>query len=209
MRLPRSWLLVICCTASILVGWAWACSYAKDYGYGWFGRGSTVMGRVGHFELAGFTYHGSVFCRLYLFTNDFRLDDAMVRGTWYANWSAAPMTRRCRYAGLDKVACGNVDVNRYSDYEPVPTTEWYMSDVARFPDGASTYSSYAVRIPFWLVLGLVAAVPSFYAIRCARRLWHGVPGLCGKCGYDLRASKDRCPECGEPIPEAATQQASS
>jgi hypothetical protein len=46
-------------------------------------------------------------------------------------------------------------------------------------------------LPILWLAGLVGSA-------CAkRRLRHR---LCPVCGYDLRASTDRCPECGTPIP---------
>jgi hypothetical protein len=59
---------------------------------------------------------------------------------------------------------------------------------------------YWVRLPFWCAMILSAILPAWWIVWYRRRRHLKFPGLCAKCGYDLRASAHRCPECGTPIP---------
>jgi len=61
--------------------------------------------------------------------------------------------------------------------------------------GARSIYSYAWALAWLmpttpLLLGVLAE--GRYVLRKRREVF----GKCVKCGYDLRASKDRCPECG-------------
>lgn len=59
-------------------------------------------------------------------------------------------------------------------------------------------------VPLWPLAAAAALLPLATAHRLTRqramRRREERRGLCSRCGYDLRASKDRCPECGKPIP---------
>jgi hypothetical protein len=57
-----------------------------------------------------------------------------------------------------------------------------------------------LAIPFWflLLLVLVLLAASLYILCRHRR--RKAAGHCLNCGYDLRESKDKCPECGSSIP---------
>jgi hypothetical protein len=62
-----------------------------------------------------------------------------------------------------------------------------------------------VVFPHWLLILPSAAFPAFCTAGLVRRTVRRSRGCCESCGYDLRASKDRCPECGTAIaPAAAT-----
>jgi hypothetical protein len=61
---------------------------------------------------------------------------------------------------------------------------------------SSVSSTTSIAVPFWFLAAPFAVAPSiwFFAIR-RRRRWKR-RGLCPACQYDLRATPQRCPECG-------------
>ena len=58
-----------------------------------------------------------------------------------------------------------------------------------------------LSVPDWFLLILLSILP---VVRRARKHLPTTAGLCHVCGYDLRSSTDRCPECGTPVPAKAT-----
>jgi hypothetical protein len=50
-------------------------------------------------------------------------------------------------------------------------------------------------VPHWFLAAATAVLPALWFLR-RRRGRHSGPGVCRACGYDLRATPDKCPECG-------------
>lgn len=63
------------------------------------------------------------------------------------------------------------------------------------PADPTDYRPIRVAIPDWLILILTTILPALAARRFLRERPQE-PGRCRSCGYDLRATPDRCPECG-------------
>jgi hypothetical protein len=59
---------------------------------------------------------------------------------------------------------------------------------------ATKYEYVAFSLPHWFVTSAMSGLPARFLIPWQRR--RRVGGLCPTCGYDLRATPERCPECG-------------
>lgn len=102
----------------------------------------------------------------------------------------------------------------WSQYDSGVNRDWHFAGFACFSTKGSiirhgkaafvSQPGWTFSAPYWFVIGLFAILPviRFYRSRAPRidldglrRRQLGRP-LCRACGYDLRATPDRCPECG-------------
>jgi hypothetical protein len=70
--------------------------------------------------------------------------------------------------------------------------EYRFTDRSKAPDIELRYDA---ATPHWSLVASAMILPFVWIIR-RRRGQRYAPGQCHSCGYDLRATPDRCPECG-------------
>jgi hypothetical protein len=78
-------------------------------------------------------------------------------------------------------------------------TESYGFDESVGPVTTQVSSSHNVRIDNWLIAMLTAPLPTWRLLaylKRRKRQSRAAKGQCMTCGYDLRGTPKRCPECG-------------
>jgi hypothetical protein len=102
-------------------------------------------------------------------------------------------------SGLSLMARGKCEW-RWDTRGPGRARWWFNFVSQRDPQRFGAEIVNGVTIPYWALLIVAGVLPVCWCrpilVRRARRR----SGRCLSCGYDLRASKERCPECGTAIP---------
>lgn len=95
------------------------------------------------------------------------------------------------------------DEFRWDTWHPQPDmnlTGYHLSPLgfgtSLTPSDIRSGAWFYVAAPHWLLAALFALAPAAFLVGKVRVIRRVNRGRCPSCGYDLRASPCRCPECG-------------
>jgi hypothetical protein len=113
------------------------------------------------------------------------------------------------YAPAWVAGYSNISVDRVplSDYIHVVEAQGRFKDLPHYHDVLGfrfhprmdgDYRERGIAVPTWSLAVLTGLLPVIWTwrVRWARRVRRFRAGFCFSCGYDLRGTPDRCPECG-------------
>jgi hypothetical protein len=84
----------------------------------------------------------------------------------------------------------------------VPVNDWtawgfsFYSETAPIVAHSPTDRTFHLIMPFWALTLILLILPFVWLLKTYRRMMRTARNLCPRCAYDLRATPDRCPECG-------------
>lgn len=174
-RLQR-WVAIACAGASISVAFLWIESACWHEWFLYFGSGWALDSPRRE-------------CALELFKD--RSSDQAVAVSW---WPTLPVDRVAHPIALRLFPA--------FDYQPITDGTAGLWSTPSPPK----VIGHSLVIPYWFLFVSAALFPAYEGIN---RLWNleqrrarRRTNVCTVCGYDLRASTDRCPECGKPTDDA-------
>jgi hypothetical protein len=78
---------------------------------------------------------------------------------------------------------------RAGTLRPPPTALWFHYDPSE---------GWILQLPLIVAIAVLFVAPALWIAQKAQSYFQAKEGHCLHCGYDLRATPERCPECGTP-----------
>jgi hypothetical protein len=123
----------------------------------------------------------------------------LVHHTYYHNGQLPEITLTPGNA-QPRWSTGRLGANHIGWESATPRSIWNRLGFTSWQTGWSSSFADVIThvwaIPAWFVVLLTAVLPALWGLRRLRQRRRYARGLCAECGYDLRATPERCPECG-------------